>query len=431
MTCFLYPDIGRVDETIRFHMDGFSPGEKVTIEALWRDALEHPWHSAITVHADEEGKVQINGDSQEPDFRTLLRELKPASGDSDQSVLQRNTLAPFHITITILNEDGDMVAERVVTRMFREEHVQREEVDTPDCQGTFFFPENELALPAVIVLGGSEGGTYDETAALLASHGYGVLALGYFGYPPLPHDLHEIPLETVDRAVEWLSEQPNINGNEISCLGISKGGELALLAASQNSRIKAVIGEMPPSHVFQSHRQGLKSSSWTKDGEPIPFVPYSLSLGMRLEQLVTQWKNEAVSMRPVYERSLEKAKDASAAAIPVEKINGPILLISGKEDSLWPSGPMCESMMERLSGSSFPHEKRHVALEGAGHVITIPYLPAHQPSGRPFLTGGTEEANALGGEKAWTETVAFLDRHFSPSRAKIETVPMQRQQQTQ
>jgi len=52
----------------------------------------------------------------------------------------------------------------------------------------------------------------------------------------------------------------------------------------------------------------------------------------------------------------------------VEKINGPLLLISGKADTMWPSTPMCEQIISRLSANSFPFPYRHEALE-CGHGV--------------------------------------------------------------
>jgi hypothetical protein len=47
----------------------------------------------------------------------------------------------------------------------------------------------------VILLGGSDGGVMEGSAAVLASRGYAALALAYFGAPPLPPELIEVPLE--------------------------------------------------------------------------------------------------------------------------------------------------------------------------------------------------------------------------------------------
>ncbi|MEO0900275.1 MAG: acyl-CoA thioester hydrolase/BAAT C-terminal domain-containing protein, partial [Bacteroidota bacterium] len=37
-----------------------------------------------------------------------------------------------------------------------------------------------------------------------------------------------------------------------------------------------------------------------------------------------------------------------SAVIPVEKIAGPILLLSGRDDQVWPSATMSDMMEERL-----------------------------------------------------------------------------------
>src|SRR5581483_4943151 len=49
--------------------------------------------------------------------------------------------------------------------------------------------------PAVLVLGGSEGGLPGFTSRMLAAHGYPSLALAYFKEPGLPQTLDRIPLE--------------------------------------------------------------------------------------------------------------------------------------------------------------------------------------------------------------------------------------------
>lgn len=45
------------------------------------------------------------------------------------------------------------------------------------------------------LLGCSEGGLHKDDAALLATHGYAVLALAYFGMAGVPAHLVEVPLE--------------------------------------------------------------------------------------------------------------------------------------------------------------------------------------------------------------------------------------------
>jgi acyl-CoA thioester hydrolase/bile acid acetyltransferase-like protein len=71
-------------------------------------------------------------------------------------------------------------------------------------RGVWYLPPGDGPHPAVIVLGGAEGGLPVRSAALLlASHGYATLALGYFGLPGLPRGLVNIPLEYFGTAASW------------------------------------------------------------------------------------------------------------------------------------------------------------------------------------------------------------------------------------
>ena len=56
-------------------------------------------------------------------------------------------------------------------------------VREPDLVTNFFPPITNEPAPAIILLGGSDGGieAASNLAPLLHSHGYAVLALAYFG----------------------------------------------------------------------------------------------------------------------------------------------------------------------------------------------------------------------------------------------------------
>ena len=98
--------------------------------------------------------------------------------------------------------------------------------------GTLFIPESQKQFLAVIVLPGSEGGIPESVARHLASFGYVVLALGYFGKDGLPQLLENIPLEYFQKALSRLKSMPQVKESALSILGYSRGGELALLLGS-------------------------------------------------------------------------------------------------------------------------------------------------------------------------------------------------------
>src|SRR4051812_34823074 len=98
----------------------------------------------------------------------------------------------------------------------------------------FYCPAHEKRVPAVFVLGGSEGGiSYArQLGRHFAANGFASLCLAYFNADGLPRRLEEIPLEYFQRAITWLRAHPKIDSTRIGVFGPSKGAEAALLIAS-------------------------------------------------------------------------------------------------------------------------------------------------------------------------------------------------------
>ena len=233
----------------------------------------------------------------------------------------------------------------------------------------------------VLVLGGSEGGLQGSQplARRIAEHGVGALALAYFGAPGLPQTLENVPLESLRAGVDWVRSQPGMAGRRLVVLGVSKGGEAALLLASNDPRLCAVVAGVPSSVVWAGIDMAhpatpVTVSSWSLGGKPLAFTPYA--------------DGPFRGVRDLYERSLAAA--APEAAIPVENIRGPVLLISGKADQLWPSTPMSEAVIARLDAKHFAYAHRHLAYDDAGHAAFGPPLPADSPNmARLASLGGT------------------------------------------
>jgi uncharacterized protein len=231
-----------------------------------------------------------------------------------------------------------------------------------------FYRGSGTQRRVIIYLGGSEGGVpfaaHGDRLQPLLELGHPVLCLAYFGVEGLPQSLQRIPLEYFERAFDWLSRQPDII-NEYAIIGCSKGGELALLLASRYSQVKAVVACVPSHVVWQGIPSGFPKapigSSWSYGGQDLPFVPIRFSPAL-IAGLMT------FRFRKAYENSLLNKKRVAQATIPVEKIGGPVLLISGQEDTLWPSTPMCEQIVDRLTVNRFPFPYQHVAME-SGHGV--------------------------------------------------------------
>jgi dienelactone hydrolase len=215
-------------------------------------------------------------------------------------------------------------------------------------------PPQKGPSAGVLLIGGSGGGIawQDYWGAILARHGFTALALAYFGMEGLPKELDAIPLEYFLGALEYMQRNAAIDRTRIGVVGVSRGGELALLLASYAPAIDAVVAFVPSSVVFQSGsstQPGQKPrSSWTFRGHPFPFV--AREAGDAAEPLANEFR-----------RALAQRDQVASAAIPVERIRGPILLLSGKADTTWPSSHMSEMVVARLRNRKFRFPYEHVA----------------------------------------------------------------------
>jgi len=242
----------------------------------------------------------------------------------------------------------------------------------------------------LMLLGGSEGGlpNYFDIEKLTGL-GYPCFILGYFGTKSTPERLEMIPMEYFEKEIKALETLPELNGKKIVVWGGSKGGELALLIASRYKQIKGVVAAVPSSVVFQG-LGGKPVSSWSENGTSIPFVPFA---PFDYSKIVNSQYVE------VYRLSLEQTEAVSKAAIKVENINGPILLLAGKEDTMWPSDYMCKMIIKRLDENKFTHWYKLFSYENAGHTLN-----------NEHMMGGTREGNNNAKIDSEQRVLDFLDR---------------------
>jgi uncharacterized protein len=276
--------------------------------------------------------------------------------------------------------------------------------------GRLFRPKSAIgALPGVVLLGGSEGGLNSIVsleAELLARQGYVVLQLGYFGAPGLPEKLQLIPIEYFTHAVDWLGAQPGVDDAHIGIFGASIGGEVALVVAAYDPKIKAVVAAVPSSVVWPgidtSSTPGERPSTFTLAGKPLPDLPYG-------------WTGAFHGVFALYDDGLKALDQHPDAVIPVEKINGRVMLVCGQADTLWPSCPMSEQAAARLKAHGRPVELLEYAE--AGHTVFGPPVDPAVPYFRSIAPlGGTPEGVATARKDAWPKALAFLAAALKPAR---------------
>jgi dienelactone hydrolase len=216
--------------------------------------------------------------------------------------------------------------------------------------------------PLIVGLGGSEGGNawasnhWKDTRDQFIAKGYAFLALGYFGTKGTPDTLDGIAIENIHSAILEAAKNPSVNPNKIAIVGGSRGADLALLLGSYYTDISCVVA-IVPSHVsFPGHTSHFTTSCWVYNGQQLPFVPLSE------DAVPSLMKGD---LQAAFSIMLKDSVAEAKAFIPVEKINGPVLLLSATKDEIIPSQYMCEKMMARLKANQFKHYYQHMAIEGS------------------------------------------------------------------
>lgn len=282
-----------------------------------------------------------------------------------------------------------------------------ERIDEGGLFGNFFPPlATAGGNPAVLLLGGSEGGLGGGThhmALALQKEGFAVLHLAYFGAPGQTDTLERIPLELFDRGLDWLKAQPGVDPERIAVMGASKGAEAALLVASRRPDLKAVVAGMPTSVSWNgvNWASGGQSehASWTADGRELATMPFG------------DW-NQAAGIISVYRTVEDPAQQAAAAraAIPIERARARLLLVCGEAETMWPACPMSRQVAARAAARSGP-PVTILAYRDAGHFVFGPPI-ARDHTFYPRLGeyGGSADGNAAARADSWPKVLAFLKR---------------------
>ncbi|HTU09832.1 MAG TPA: acyl-CoA thioester hydrolase/BAAT C-terminal domain-containing protein [Allosphingosinicella sp.] len=283
-----------------------------------------------------------------------------------------------------------------------------EEVRANGLVAQYIRPNRPGRHPALLILGGSEGGTEGvrRLAAPFAAQGYAVLALTYFGAEGVPQNLDQIPLEYFATGLAWLAARAEVDPARLGVYGISKGGEAALLVASRNPRVRATVAGVPSNVTWQGIIRPAwdNRSSWSEGGRPLPHLAYDFSRGF-------------TSIYALYEGALANLAQHRDAEIPVERINGAVLLISGRADRLWPSSAMSDAVVARLRAHDFRFPVQHLAFDDAGHAASSPPALGASSQGPDSFVGGTVEGNARARAESWRATLCFLrDALATPAR---------------
>lgn len=427
------PETPLFDKPFEVVISGINPNSIIRVDCFLKNEIGDPWYQSFaTYKANDAGVVSIATDA--PITGTY-------SGVEAMGLMW--SMQPYDKTINHLSIDGNenevcfrvsinenVILEKSIVREFSAPDIEKRIIQEEGLVGAFCYPKGKTNLPGIITISGSGGGFATVMAEILASNGYAVFALGYFGREGLPQNLENIDLEYFHKAIQWLKRQPQVNENNIILRGPSRGGELVLLlAATFPDDINGVIA-IAPSSVLIGGFPYPNRPAWNYKNTPLgPYLGGLCSDELSLTEADDLKKSVKMKLIPYHEGTFEdpyvindlflgrikKYKDnLEEMTIPVENIRCPILLISGEKDLVHPATYHCNRIMERLDKKQSSIERKYLNFPDAGHNFRTPFEPKidFPSSFGDFIawSGGTLEGNAKASIIAWKEMLNFINK---------------------
>ena len=397
-----------IGESVILKVSGLEQLKEYKVFVRKTDTYNRVWNSETSFLSDKSGDINLEIQNQYYDLsnyvdgsRILWSMEMPAPPGKDWKAPKPKDYSEIDFYIL---DSNDTMTHATSKQWEIPPDVEYKELNHDQVARIFRPRNNEELLPGIILLGGSGGGLSwaSRVGAILANEGYVTMALAYFNTNELPSHLAQIPLEYIYNAIDALKEEENVDPNKIGILGYSKGAELGMLIASKRPDIQCIATIAPGSAVFQGFKPPKYPviSSWSLDGEELTFVPNNYD---------SHFFKTYDGMYLWY-RTLAQHEEVEAAIIPVEKINGNILMLSGVEDQIWPSTYMAEQIISRLHVSGFEHSYDHLAFPNAGHGIAEP--PGHPITSISKRMGGTPEGNAYARAEGWAALKDFFSNSF-------------------
>lgn len=434
-------DAYALGETPEPRVEGLQPGEIVSLHLLrqmtrwlpdgnggWRaePTLMHGW---ARYQADSEGTVSTvelapqAGSSVAVGSRTMFWSAR-RSGDpllAEQVFAEAGVALTSETTLMLRVARGEeVIAERSFGIDRTRAAMTKIDIITPGLVGVFAAPSGAMALPTIIHLHGSEGGSLAKSrdiAQRYAEAGFATLAVAYFAWPheanglPLPNEHRNVPLELLERARDWLSERPEAAVDRIGLVGNSKGGEFAMVGAATFPWVRAAVGCVPSDVVWEGYTSAIAPppavvpeagsfSSWSWRGQPLPYIP---TYGERRDGFTDNTDR--------YDRArAEFSLQARAARIPIERTSARLFLIGGDRDRTWASGSMVRSLANAMDAAGKGAQVETLVSATGGHFLCGDGLYPHRlwqaDDASAFAPDLDEQGRAEAA--AWVAKLAFL-----------------------
>lgn len=371
-------------------VDGLLGGSTVNFSARAKLGPAE-YASAAEFVADEDGTLDLADDAPVSSDWATADAMGPFWSMTGPSYTTWDAWdEPYIVDLVVSDDAGRELASLAITRPGLAPGVQTRSVDQHGIKGVYAIPADMsdpggAPAPAVLVFTGSDGGLENAamTARWIAGLGFPALGISYFGTVGQPTTLEGVPVETFETGLAWLREQPEVDVEQVSTFGISRGGEMALwLAAEHPDLIAGAVAPVGAGAIVCGYPKGI---AWTRAGAPL------------LEQC---------SMSTV---------GSSATQIDVAAIDGPIVLACGTDDPLWDSCAALDDIVQRRTSQSLATP----ATRGEGALHAVSWAPDLPGWFGDDVTPGQIAATRAAQRAFWSDVEAVLADQQTPERVAV------------
>ncbi|XP_013097048.2 bile acid-CoA:amino acid N-acyltransferase-like [Biomphalaria glabrata] len=398
-----------VDEKVQIQVSKLSDGQKITLQAYMTEG-DKQFGACGQYIADQTGcvdtykDVSYGGTFEGLEPMGLFWSMKTTPGVKQGRLIKGDVMSPYNVTIAVhdgfkefdslpWSDSSSSLASCHLERYYAAPGVQRFPLAENGLYGTLLTPPGDGPFPAIIHFFGLGGGILEFRAALLASHGFATLAVGYVGLPGLPRNELELDFNYFLKIFDWLAQHPKVDNKNIGGVGTCVGSGYLQFITSMRPAMKCIATVNTPGMLIGTEQ--------IVEGELIQAGKFKFD---RITKV-----NDQISFRNMFSANEE------IPVCPSWRHGAKMLAIQGLDDQCV-NPALVEKFKEKIP-PEFINNFTFIAYPGAGHLIEPPYAPRCGTSYNKIfkmnmLWGGSDKQHSQAQEDAWPKILQFFNQHL-------------------
>ncbi len=225
------------------------------------------------------------------------------------------------------------------------EDIEVTKIDSGVVQGFHFKPKEYNGKEAIITFGGSSGNVDLMHSKLLASEGFDVYALYYFGQDNQTLILRNVEISMFEDMLKYIKSE-NSAVKKVNIVGFSRGTEFALLIAKYYPSDVSNVALFAPSAYMWPSYGADDEPAWAYKGESLPYLD---SLKYWTKEHRKQFEEDRSAGKPSIMKwyfidTLDNTPNLNDYLILKEPIDVNIIAFAGDDDMMWPAARMAKEI---------------------------------------------------------------------------------------